>query len=269
MIESFTARNALEVAQRWLGIAERQRDGYSFIGSNGYDIGELPILEAKAYAGARDPDDIDLAMIHCTAVTKGFGVQRWGPTGTQHWRKQLITGEVARTAPNLYAQMDHAGMLLRPDEAVHFLALGSRLRNTPYHVIGTPAGYLFRNRRSKQASHHGQGTRVSGGNKGLGVAFDASPTTKLTDSMVTTFRATLRLGHLVWLEDQTESDPELMIVCHAQAKWPGRANDPGKQLWQRVVVPEVQALRDEGHDVMIDLQWKYGTGRVPDWMRGA
>lgn len=269
MLENLTVRNLVEVVQRFAGIAERQREGYSFIDSRGFDIGELPILEAKAYAGERDPDDIDLAMMHCSAVGKGFGVQKWGPTGTAHWRKQLISGAVAKTAPNLYEQMDRCGMLLRPDEAVHFLALASRYRNTPYHVIGSQAGYLFRNRRITQSSHHGQGTRTSGGNKGIGVAFDASPSTKLTDHLIKTFRATVRLAHLVWHDDQDEVTPRLVIVCHAQAKHPGRAKDPGKELWQRVVEPEVRALQEEGHAIAIDYAWRYGTGRRPDWMRAA
>lgn len=269
MLETLAARNALEVMQRWLGLAERQREGYAFIGSHGFDIGELPVLEAKAYPGDRDPDDFDLAMMHCTAVTQGFGVQQHGPTGTSHWRKLLVSGEVERQYSNLYEQMDHAGMLLRPDEAVRFLALASRFRNTPYHIIGTQAGYLFRNRRLSQSSHHGQGTRTSGGNRGMGIAFDASPTTKLTPFLVSTFRATVRLGHLAWLEEQDEEEPQWKVVTHAQAKWPGRASDPGNALWNGVVVPEVNDLREEGHAIVIDTQWRYGTGRKPDWMKTA
>lgn len=264
MIESFIARNALEVLQRTLFLAERQRDGYAFIGSRGFDIGELPILEAKAYPGDRDPDDFDLAMAHCTAITVGFGVQKYGPTGLDHWRKRLHA-----IPPYLHEQMDRAGLLRDLEAAIRFLALASRYRNTPYHVIGSQSGYLFRNRRLKQSSHHGQGTRTSGGNRGMGVAFDASPSTKLTDFHIATFRAAVRLAHLWWLEEQDEEDPVWRVVCHAQAKWPGRANDPGSALWQRVVVPEVNALRDEGHDIVIDLAWRYGTGRKPSWMTAA
>lgn len=269
MLENLTARNALEVLHRTLGIAERQREGYAFIGSHGFDIGEMPILSAKAYAGERDPDDFDLAMMHCTAVRDGFGVQKNGPTGITEWLKRLVFGRVAREQPLLYEQMNHAGMLIRPDEAARFLALCSRYRNTPYHVIGSQAGYLFRNRRLKQSSHHGQGTRTTGGNKGMGVAFDASPSTTLTDWLIATYRATVRLAHLWWLEEQSEPDPEWTVVCHAQAKFPGRAKDPGPALWQRVVVPEVNALREEGHAIVIDTTWRYGTGRKPDWMVAA
>src|SRR5688500_8021669 len=137
MLESLAARNALEIMQVTLGIAERQREGYSFIGEHGFDIGELPILEAKAYPGVRDPDNVDLAMMHCTAVTSGFGVQKYGPTGTAHWRKVLESGTFVKTAPWLYTQMSSAGMFANPEEAVCFLALASRYRNTPYHVIGS------------------------------------------------------------------------------------------------------------------------------------
>lgn len=266
MVDNLALRNALEVAARWAGIAQRQREGYAFIGEHGFDIGELPILDFKAYAGDRDVDDVDQIMNHCTAVTSGFGVQRWGKTGTIYWRRMLVSGEIQELAPNLYEQMDHCGMLLRPDEAVHFLALAARFRNTAYHVIGTQAGYLFRNRRPEQASHHGNGTRKSGGNKGLGVVFDASPKTKLTEWLIATFRAAFRLGHLVWLEKQKGDPGTLRIVSHAQAKWPGRANDPGRELHHRVVVPEVKALREEGHDVVIDTTWHWGTGKVPEWM---
>lgn len=266
MIETFAFRNAYEVMLQTLRLAERQRDGYSFIGEHGFDIGELPILEPKAYSGVRDPDDFDLAMMHCTAVTQGFGVQKYGLTGTDHWRKILVSGTLVKTAPWLYSQMSAAGMLANPDEAVHFLALASRYRNTPYHAIGTQAGYLFKNRRTTQTSWHGQGTRSSGGNKGMGIAFDASPSTHLTDRMIATFRAAVRLAHLWWLNDQREEDPVWKVVTHAQAKWPGRAKDPGPALWRDVVLPEVNALRDEGHDIVIDFDWRYGTGRRPDWM---
>lgn len=269
MIDSLALRNVYEIMLRTLGVAEQQQKGYAFIGEHGFDIGELPILEAKAYPGVRDPDDFDLAMMHCTAVTSGFGVQKYGPTGTATWRARLLSGSVEKMAPRLYEQMLAGGMLLDADGAARFLALCSRFRNTPYHVIGTQAGYLLKNRRKTQSSHHGQGTRTSGGNMGMGVAFDASPTTKLTDWLIATFRAAIRLAHLWWLEDQTEADPLWRVVCHAQAKHPGRAKDPGPELWRRVVVPEVTALQSEGHGVVIDLQWKYGTGRKPDWMVAA
>jgi hypothetical protein len=269
MIASLALRNVHEIMLRTLGIAERQQKGYAFIGEHGFDIGELPILDMKAYSGERDPDDFDLAMMHCTAVTSGFGVQKYGPTGTVFARKLLVSGAAERTAPLLYAQMRAADMFSDFDAAVHFLALALRFRNTPYHVIGTQAGYLFKNRRKEQSSHHGQGTRTSGGNRGMGVAFDASPTTKLTDWLIATFRGAVRLAHLWWLEDQTEADPLWKVVCHAQAKYPGRAKDPGPELWRRVVVPEVTALQSEGHGVVIDLKWKYGTGRKPDWMVAA
>lgn len=269
MFENLTVRNTIELAQKWLRIAERQREGYSFIGSRGFDIGELPILDPKAYPGDRDPDEIDLGMMHCTGVTEGFGVQKYGPTGTDHARKLIVSGELRRIAPNLWEQMDHAGMFLRLEEAVRFLALALRYRNTPYHVIGSQAGYIFRNRRPKQASWHGQGTRTSGGNKGLGIAFDASPSTKLTPFFIETCIAAIRTAHLVWYVDQLEHGPRLIIVCHAQAKWPGRANDPGKNLWQLVVVPAVLMLREEGFDVAIDTMWRYGTGRKPEWMTAA
>jgi hypothetical protein len=269
MIENLVARNALEVMLRTLGLAERQKEGYAFIGEHGFDIGELPILDLKAYQGERDPDDFDLAMMHCTAVTQGFGVQKYGPTGTSHWHEKLVSGQVARLYPLLYEQMERAKMLVDVAEAVRFLALMSRYRNTPYHTIGSQAGYIVKNRHLKQSSHHGQGTRTSGGNRGMGVAFDASPSTVLTDFLIATFRATIRSAHLWWLEDQSEDEPLWRVVCHAQAKWPGRAKDPGPRLWHSAVVPEVAALREEGHAVLIDLRWIYGTGRVPDWARAA
>ena len=260
MIQNFDLRNALEVAQRYAGIATRQREGYAFIGARGFDIGELPILDLKAYPGERGPQP--QLMDHCTAVTQGFGVQRWGRTGTSHWRKQLRNDLVPT---HLLEQMDHAGLLLRPeDEIVHFLALASRYRNTPYHVIGSQAGYLFRNRDPRQRSWHGNGTATRGGNAGLGVAFDASPQTKLSPFLVETFRATFRLAHLVWLDDGGTG--QLRVVSHAQAKHPGRANDPGRALHHEVVIPEVRALREEGHNIIIDTEWTYGTGQVPNWM---
>lgn len=266
---SLFARNALEVALRTLRLAEQQRDGYAFIGSRGFDISELPILELKAYAGDRNVDDVDQGMIHCTGVTAGYGVQYWGPTGTRHWRKVIQAGQLP---PHFYEQLDHVGLLRAPlDDLVHFVALCSRFRNTPYHIIGTRSGYLLRNRKPQQVTWHGNGTRRSGGNAGIGIAFDASPSSTLTDFHITTFRAALRLGHLVWLDEQTEERPRLRIVTHAQSKYPGRANDPGggkADMFRRAVIPEVEQLRAEGHDVVIDSEWRWDTGRpLPAWGR--
>lgn len=265
---SLAIRNAVEVMLRTLRIAEQQRDGYAFIGSRGFDISELPILELKAYPGERDVDDVDQGMIHCTGVTLGYGVQYWGPTGTRHWKKVIQAGQLP---PHFHEQLDHVGLLRAPiDDLVHFVALCSRFRNTPYHIIGTRSGYLLRNRKPQQVTWHGNGTRRSGGNAGIGIAFDASPSSTLKDFHIATFRGAVRLGHLVWLEEQSAANAKLRVVAHAQSS-DQRGMDPGggkAQMWKRVVQPEVQQLQAEGHNIVIDYEWQWGSGRpLPAWGR--
>lgn len=294
---SFFARNALEVMLLTLGIAERQQEGYAFAGAHGWDIGSLPILDMKAYKGARDP--VDRMMIHVTGVTDGFGVQKWGPTGWRTWQRNVegMMRQKDRAAPwpedwraakvlplEFVEQLDHHGMLLRPiPEIARFVALCSRYRNTPYHDIGSMGGYVFANRRHEQRSYHGNGEAWSGGNAGIGCSFDCSPSSTLTDFHITTFRATMRASHLRWLTRKRQvaitmgQDPnqsfKLEVVAHAQAKYPGRANDPGggkADIWRRVVIPTVEQLNDEGHDVVINASWHWGTGHpLPDWGRKA
>lgn len=301
---SHATRNALEVARKIAGLAEDQARGYAFAGEHGWDIDSLPIIKQKAYPGLRDPAELDLMMIHCTGVTDGFGVQKWGPTGHRVWGKRvdatqklMLDADRNRYDVHPWTDWEKAGLLpyeltvqlgeddmLRDepaDRVARFVALLSRYRNTPYHQIGTMGGHVVANRRLSQCTHHGNGGRHSGGNQGFSVAFDCGPRSDLTDFHLRTFSAAIRAAHLRWLKAKRRqalangwypATPfALRVVAHAQSKYPGRANDPGggrADLWRLVVIPTIDAIQREGHRVIIDENWSWGTGRpLPKWGR--
>ena len=283
---TFTYRNAIEVALRVARIAEEQARGFAFADANGFDLGSLPILASKAYPGEQTP--VPRIMVHVTGVTRGYGVQRWGPTGWRRWvglaKNTQSLWRCAVEADGLVEpwdglrnetllpyelalQLAEADLLLTmsPDQLGRLVAQWSRFRNTPYHDIGTLGGYVLANRRHRQRSHHGNGTRGSGGNAGIGCAFDCSPNTDLSEFHIQTFQATLRASHLrlqraLAAASPDREAPRIGIVAHAQASDPARANDPGGKrahIYRRVVVPVAETTPG----LYLDPSWTYGTGR--------
>lgn len=247
----FAARSLREHTLRVLRITEVQRRGTVFLGERGLDSSSLPGARAKAYSGTRDPATIRRLMVHITGVD-GFGVARYQK---YRYRRPDLIPDPFRD------QLEDAAIPV--EDWARIAALCHRYRNgTPYHMVGSQAGYVIDNKPLRLWTVHGQGTRTSGGNAGTAVAFDCSHRTTLDDFLIETFRAALYRAYLRW-EAVAPEDEELQVVTHRQAKHPGRAQDPGGPIYREVVVPVAQALPR----MRLDPEWTYKTGRpVPgEW----
>lgn len=69
----FPLRSLVEASLIKLGTHERQQPQTAFADS-GFELFDLPIKKAKAYANPRDVTEVDLVVVYVTAVRGGFGV---------------------------------------------------------------------------------------------------------------------------------------------------------------------------------------------------
>ncbi len=203
---ALTIRNIWEQTQKLSRIAEARISESSYAVS-AFDLHSLPILKPQAYPGDRDVTEIDLVVGHVTDVRGGFGVQRWGPTGWQHWLREL---EASRVPPEIMVQLGRAeANAITPariaitvsnyqkdpaktlawaySEIAKRIALWSRWRNTPYHQISGGNGDVVDNRRLASRTK-----ASSAGNDGVAWAMDRHHKQPMTPDDVETGKVGLR-----------------------------------------------------------------------------
>lgn len=225
---NLSARNAWEQLQRIAKLAEAQQP-QSIFAPTAWDIDGLPIRHRKASLQERDPADIEHIVGHVVAVRGGFGVQRWGPEGWQHWAKIIRDHDIPRAI-----ELQLPAELLRDTEALaRRLALWSRFRNTPYHQLAAANGDVLDNRRLRQRSYH-----AGAGNDGVGFAMDCAHDEPLSTWMVATGR--VGFARLVQRLRDAGNTRELRYLPH-RAFTPQRRKDTHVEVHRRVIIPAVEA----------------------------
>jgi|11_taG_2_1085331.scaffolds.fasta_scaffold24801_2 hypothetical protein len=240
-------RSIVEQVQRAAALAERQQRAARGVQPRQWDLDALPIRTRKASTQRRQAADIELVVVHVTAVRGGFGVQRWGPEGWQTWLGRVRAGDVP--APILAQLARHELDQQDEQELARRLALWCRYRNTPYHQIATRTGDSLANRRLSERSWHG-----NAGNVGVGFAVDCSPTETCDGILRQTAIAAFR--RLVERLRDAGNKHKLQVAPH-RAFSAQRRGDTGREVWRQVVRPAVAEL--DGVDVDLDL--RVGNGR--------
>jgi len=227
-------RATVESLKRFARLVETPPEPRKFGGHRGIDIGWLPILKEKAYPGGRDVRHINLIVVHVTDVRGGFGVQKWGPTGWQHWEREIMAGNIP----------SHIRELLPADPraAARIVGQWSRLRNTPYHSICSN-GWLLQNRPLRSETWHG-----NSGNRGFGWAMDCHHRERLTGEEAET--GILSLCSLLQRARFAGNKENIRIAPHGCFSGK-RLVDTHREVYLRIVYPVVKRVA-EG----------YGLGKV-------
>jgi len=210
-------------------------------------IGELPIRKLKAYAAKRSPI-LDIANIHVTGVRGGFGV---GKSAVKRWAEWLVAPSSDKRYPILRAAVNqlHANGMTYERLAV-LLAQAERFRDTPYHEVGTQAGFTFANRDLSQRTKHGG----PGGNDGMGIAFDTDGEEVLTPAVYVSFQLTLEsaLNRMLSVGDRSRT---IRVRPH-RSTGGMRGADPGALVWRNVVLP----VLDDYPNVVVDYDYRHASG---------
>lgn len=229
------------VAKRLRICQQQPKIGRLAYGRNFVDIGHMPITKYKAYGpGQRkhSPGETDTMVVHVTGVRGGFGVAKYQERAF-----------ISDPDPVL----DSMGY-----DAYH-QALFQRYRDTPYHYIVTQCGTLVKNRPLSQWSWH-----ANGGNYGVGIAFDCDWNEQLSSGEVDAFRNAFAIA-LDIFSSWTGPGVKIKVASHRQFS-KNRAMDPGPQIWQNVVLPEV--LGGRFSKIKLDWETTKGTG-LPIPNRGS
>jgi len=202
-----------------------------------YNLESMGPSAKKAAAGRRNPADISTIVVHVTGVRGGFGVSK---SRVRHWESASPPSGLERLSPES-------------------LALAERFRfNVPYHTVGTRRGMVFQSRNMAQRTYHAGPY----GNAYVGCCLmDCHPDEKLSVTDFITAKAAL---YDCYLDLTSYGDPRrgVSVIAHSQVASPARrGNDPGAQMWQKVVRPvceQVPALT-------ADEFFTAGKGRVIQW----
>lgn len=240
---NLSARNAWEQLQRLAFVAEPQRPQNTFA-PEAWDIGSMPIRVRKASYIDRDARDIEYIVGHVVDVRGGFGVQRWGPEGWQHWEKVIREHRIPR---GVELQLP-AEVMRDTDALARRLALWSRFRNTPYHEVAVANGDILDNRRLGQRSHH-----AGPGNGGVGFAMDCAHNEQLSTTLVATGRK--GFARLVQRLRDAGNTRELRYLPH-RAFSKQRHKDTHIEVHRRVIIPAVAAC----DGVVIDYEHSEAGG---------
>jgi hypothetical protein len=228
----FAARNLANVLALAVGTAERAQPQQAFHPAF-FNISEMPIPagKLKAAAGMRDPGELDRLVTHIVGVNGGFGISK---AAIAKWEAALAAGGLEKRFPVMFRQLFEAGALEDAPKLVRRLAMWERWRNTPYHGAGIRTGDVIANRSLSQRSYH-----AGPGNGGAGVAFDCGSADKLTDDFVKTCQWAM-VKTLERMRSVGHPDRLILVEPH-RASDKGRRQDPGKEPWERIVIPVVDA----------------------------
>lgn len=236
-------RNAIEQAKRAVGLLRHHRrpsDAFTVDA----DISSIPIPRGKekAYPGERNVDELDMIVVHITAVSGGFGVS---PKRVRFWKGALYDGDVPDA---IASHLPDA----HPDENARRLALWERYRACPYHQISAANGDDLINHPLSRRSWH-----ANGANTGVGWALDCGPKDNLSPNRIAQGRHSLgTLISRVLFDSAKAIQHGVRIVPH-RCSSKDRRGDTGAQVWREVVLPTVRAW---GDTVRVDYEFRCGTG---------
>lgn len=255
MLPNFlTMRNATEQLGRLLHLVQEAPAAQLEQLSTGtvVDISVMPLRAAnrKRAPGRRDVSKIDLIVGHVTDVEGGFGVQRWGPDGWQHWSQRLAQGDVPDgILDDIRCELGQ----LSDDELARALALCSRMRQLAYHRLASPRLGEIKNR---ELAHR---TWVSTlGNGGVGVGIDCHHREELTPGLIEAGKLTVQGLYFDLRAEGAEATIRYAPHgCFSRQRW----NDTHREAHLAVFKPAVLELRALGEDVRIDYEVALGGGR--------
>jgi hypothetical protein len=202
-----------------------------------YNLDVMGPSNAKASDILRNPAKINTIVVHVTGVRGGFGVSK---SRVKHWE----SADPPRGLEQLSAKS---------------LALAERFRfNVPYHTVGTRRGMVFQSRDMRQRTYHAG----PHGNAYVGCCLmDCHPNEDLSVTDIITAKAAL---YDCYLELTSFGDPrrEITVIAHAQVASPARrGNDPGAQMWRKVVRPVCEQVPS----LTADEYFTAGKGTIIPW----
>lgn len=205
-------------------------------------------MQGLSVTDARDrnyrPDELPVTVltVHVTDVVGGFGV---APFQVARWESAQKSGDVTE---ELWRQTTY------PRE----LALLERYSRCPYHTIGSRVLGVVHNHPLTRRTVHG-----NHGNLGPGWALDCGHAEEITPRL----RA-VGIASLTELCSSMLRQPIERVVIVPHRAWStSRLNDPGRRVWQSVVLPVVASF---GGRVVVGYNTVQGGRPVPnDWDSNA
>lgn len=257
-----TFRNALEQAKRLAGIV-RDAPGAPVGSIEASTVITLPAdlvrpENAKRYPGERDVGAIDYMVGHVTDVTGGFGVQKWGPDGWKRWGTFLYASEQLPNVGGPLVDLAEAASGLSPagwGVTAETMALCSRLAQLPYHrITSRKLGECV----NRPFAHR---TKASGkGNGGIALAMDMGNKEPITAEVA---KAGQNMVRRAYLDLVSVGDPNRRIWYTNHSNFAAdRRGDTHRIMHLSVVVPAIEALRDDAYNVAIDYERQVGSGRA-------